>query len=93
MYGIRRKIKEFGDHYFNFVNTHEIVWGADQEILRIYMENISNDEVFYCGYDIRTNYIPRDDKNFFIGMQIDEHDKPLEPGALQALNYLKDINL
>jgi hypothetical protein len=93
LYGIKRKIKEFGDHFINFVNTHELVWGADQEILRIYMENISNDEVFYCGYDIRTNYIPRDDKNFFIGMQIDEHDKPLEPGALQALNYLKDINL
>ena len=93
LYGIKRKIKEFGDHFINFVNTHELVWGADQEILRIYMENISNDEVFYCGYDIIDNYIPRDDKNFFIGMQIDENDKPLIPSATQALNYLKDLNL
>ena len=85
--------KDFGDHFINFVNTYELVWGADQEILRIYMENISNDEVFYCGYDIRTNYIPRDDKNFFIGMQMDENDEPTKPSGVQCLNYINEINL
>ena len=93
LYGIKRRIKEFEDHFINFVNTYELVWGADQEILRIYMENISNDEVFYCGYDIRTNYIPRDDKNFFIGMQMDENDEPTKPSGVQCLNYINEINL
>jgi hypothetical protein len=75
------------------VNNEDLKWGADQEILRIYMEQINEENVFYCGYNDRTNYIPRDNKDFFIGMQIDENDKPLIPGATQALNYLKDLNL
>ena len=54
---------------------------------------LNKENIFYCGYDDHLNYIPRDDKNFFIGMQIDENDKPLVPSAIQALNYLKDLNL
>jgi hypothetical protein len=57
------------------------------------MENIDKNNIFYCGYDSEENYIHRDNKDFFIGMQIDENDKPLVPSAIQALNYLKDLNL
>jgi hypothetical protein len=57
------------------------------------MENISDDNVFYCGYDIQTNYIPRDDKTFFIGMQLNENDEPTVPSGVQCLNYLNEINL
>ena len=57
------------------------------------MENIDKDNVFYCGYDSEENYIPRDDKTFFIGMQLDEEDKPTVPSGVQCLNYLNEINL
>lgn len=93
LFGIKRKIESFETHFNDFIKNNELVWGTDQTILQFYMENIGKENIFYCGYDIQENYIPRDDKNFFIGMQIDEHDNPLEPGAIQALNYLKDINL
>jgi hypothetical protein len=93
LFGIKRKIELFGVHFNEFVKNNDLVWGSDQTILQLYIQNIDKEKIFYCGYDDQENYSPRDDKNFFIGMQIDENDKPLEPSALQALNYLKDINL
>jgi hypothetical protein len=93
LFGINKKIKDFEEHFINFVNTNDLCWGSDQEILRTYMENISKENVFYCGYDSQENYIRRNDKDFFIGMQIDENDKPLISSATQALDYLKHINL
>jgi hypothetical protein len=93
LFGIKRKIDLFETHLNEFIKNNELVWGTDQTILQFYMENIDKNTIYYCGYDNQENYIPRNDENFFIGMQIDEHDKPLEPGALQALNYLKGINL
>jgi hypothetical protein len=93
LFGINKKIKSFEEHFINFVNTDDLRWGSDQEILRIYMENISKENVFYCGYDIQTNYIPRDDKNFFIGMQMNENDEPTVPSGVQCLNYINEINL
>lgn len=48
---------------------------------------------FYCGFNESENYIPRDNKNFFIGMQIDENDNPLEPSAIVALKFLSEMNL
>ena len=93
LFGIRRKIKAFEDHFVSFINSNELVWGTDQTVLQFYMNDISKEDIYYCGYDYRDNYIPRDDKNFFIGMQIDEHNNPLEPSAIQALNYLKDLNI
>jgi hypothetical protein len=36
---------------------------------------------------------PGDDKNFFIGMQMDENDEPTKPSGVQCLNYINEINL
>lgn len=93
LFGIKKFIPKFKDHFINFVNNEDLRWGADQEILRIYMEQINNENVFYCGYDDRTNYIPRDDKNFFIGMQMDENDNPTDPSGIKCLQYITEINL
>ena len=43
--------------------------------------------------DIQDNYIPRDDKNFFIGLQLDENDQPIEPTGTHSIRYLNEINL
>jgi hypothetical protein len=93
LFGIQRKIIDFENYLIDFVKTQDLRWGADQEILRLYMENINRSDVFYCGYDDNTNYISRDDKNFFIGMQMDEHDNPTTPSGYQCLNYLNELNL
>ena len=93
LFGIRRKIKAFENHFVSFINSNELVWGTDQTVLQLYINDINKEDIYYCGYDHRDNYIPRDDTNFFIGMQIDEHNNPLVPSAIQALNYLKDLNI
>ena len=93
LFGVKRFVNEFKEHFINFVNTDELRWGSDQEILRIYMEEINKENIFYCGYDDRTNYIPRDDKNFFIGMQMDENDNPTNPSGVKCLQYINEINL
>jgi hypothetical protein len=93
LFGIKKFIPKFKDHFINFVNNEDLRWGADQEILRIYMEQINEENVFYCGYDDRTNYIPRDDKNFFIGMQMDENDNPTDPSGIKCLQHITEINL
>lgn len=93
LFGIKKFIQEFKDHFVNFVNNENLNWGADQEILRIYMEKTNKENLFYCGYDDKTNYIPRDNKDFFIGMQVDDNDKPTNPSGLKCLQYIKEINL
>jgi hypothetical protein len=93
LFGIKKFIPDFKHHFINFVNTEELIWGSDQEILRTYMEKINKENIFYCGYDDHLNYIPRDDKNFFIGMQMDEDDKPTNPSGLKCLQYINDVNL
>lgn len=93
LFGMKGKNDLFVDHFKNFIDNNELVWGTDQEILMLYFEQVGRSNIFYCGYDDLTNYIPRDDKNFFIGMQVDENNKPLVPSAIQALDYLTGINL
>lgn len=93
LFGIKKSIKEFTDHFVYFVNNEDLGWGADQEILRIYIENIDKKDIFYCGYDDALNYIPRDSKDFFIGMQIDEHDNPTNSSGIKCLQYINEINL
>ena len=83
----------FKNHFDDFIGKSSLRWGEDQEILYKYFVNINKEDIFYCGYDDETNYIPRDDKNFFIGMQIDEFENPLNPSAIQALDYLKSMNI
>jgi hypothetical protein len=92
LFGIKSKIKKFEDHFINFINTSDLRWGTDQEILHQYMEKIDENYIFYCGLDRVDTYIPRNDKNFFIGMQIDENDNPLKPNAEVALSFLAELN-
>ena len=40
LFGIKRKITEFEEHFIQFVNTSDLRWGTDQEILHQYMKNI-----------------------------------------------------
>jgi hypothetical protein len=91
LFGIKKKIEFFENHMIDFISNNELIWGTDQTILQFYMEKIDMGSVFYCGYDDQTNYIPRDDINFFIGMQIDENNNPMIPSAIQALDYLNAV--
>lgn len=94
--GIKKRIIDFENHFRDFVKTQSLAWGADQEILRQFFyekNNIESSSIFYCGYDQQDNYIARDDKNFFIGIQLDEFDSPSSHNAIHSLNYLKDLNL
>jgi hypothetical protein len=92
LFGIKGKIFDFENHFIDFINKSDLRWGTDQEILQLYMEKINKSNIFYCGLDKIETYIPRDDKNFFIGMQIDENDKPLSPQAEVALSFLSELN-
>jgi hypothetical protein len=94
LYGIKKQINTFKDHFVNYINGKDIIkWGDDQEILDLYMKDINKEDIYYCGYDIQDNYIPRDDKNFFIGLQLDENDQPIEPTGTHSIRYLNEINL
>ncbi len=93
LFGIKNHIKEFENHFIKFVNTSDLRWGTDQEILYEYIQKVDQQEILYFGYDRPENYIPRDDTNFFIGIQLDEFDKPTKPSGEQCLEYLKDLNL
>ena len=77
-----------------FVDTHNAGgYGVDQDFLLHCFNETPKDKIYYCGFDQEDNYIPRDDKQFFIGMQVDEHDKPIVPGATQALDFLGELGL
>jgi hypothetical protein len=93
LYGIKGKKNEFEIHFNLFVNSSELKWGTDQDILYDYMKNISRENVEYCGFDVLQTYIPRVNKEFFIGMQLDENDKPTVPSGEVCLNFLKELNL
>lgn len=83
-------IKEF---FTDFVKHNGLGWGTDQEMLSEYFKNIDKSNIYYCGFDDNTNYIKRDDKEFFIGIQLDENDSPIVPSATMALDFLKSLHL
>jgi hypothetical protein len=93
LFGIRRKIDEFEKHFNNYIPSTELVWGTDQDILEKYMSDKNLDDVLYFGYDKLETYIPRDDENFFIGMQLDEFDNPTNPSGVKCLEFLSELNL
>lgn len=80
-------------HFEQFVKTNTLCWGSDQEMLGSFITKTGRDNLAYFGFDNKKTYIPRDDKNFFIGMQLDEFEKPLEPNAILSLEYLNELNL
>lgn len=92
--GMKNVGSKFSSHMEDFVSKNNAgAYNADQEFLSSFKSLIKNITSFYCGFDDKTNYIPRDDKDFFIGMQVDEFDKPLSPSATVALDFLKELNL
>lgn len=93
LYGIKGYKIEFENHFNSFISLSDLRWGTDQEILYEYMKNISYNNVEYCGFDKNETYIPRVNKEFFIGLQLDENDKPTIPSGETCLKYLKEINL
>jgi hypothetical protein len=93
LFGIKRKITEFEEHFIQFVNTSDLKWGTDQEILYQYMKNIDKSNLLYFGFDKPETYIPRNNKEFFIGMQLDENDEPTKPSGVKCLEFLKELNL
>lgn len=93
LFGIKNRIQEFENHFINFVNISDLRWGTDQEILYEYIQRIDENNILYFGYDKKQTYIPRDDLEFFIGIQLDEFDKPTKPSGEQCLNYLKELKL
>jgi hypothetical protein len=94
LFGVKNQTDNFKNHFINYIDNRDLIkWGDDQEILHLYMQNVNKDNIYYCGYDIQDNYIPRDDKNFFIGLQLDENDQPIEPNGTHSIRYLNEVNL
>ena len=93
LFGVKGADGLFEDHFTTFVNTSSLAWGADQEILHTFIEKISPTDIHYSGYDRPETYIPRTDKSFFIGMQLDENDLPTVPSGERCLSFLNELNL
>lgn len=93
LFGIKGRIDNFVNHMKQYIRDNELIWGTDQDILYQYMRNINESEICYCGFDKPETYIPRINKEFFIGMQLDENDNPTKPSGEQCLNFLKELNL
>lgn len=92
LFGMRGKSDEFKTFTENFINNTELLWGHDQLILEQFMKDVDKINIEYCGYDIPETYIQRDNKDFFIGIQLDENDNPTYSG-LQGLEHLKNAGL
>ena len=93
LFGVSRKIEKFELHFHNYIFGNELVWGTDQDILEKYMIDVSQNDVLYFGFDKLDTYIPRDDEDFFIGMQLDEFDNPTKPSGVKCLEFLSELNL
>jgi hypothetical protein len=93
LFGVRDKDHNFESHFHNYIKNNNLVWGTDQDILYQFIQNVNGSDIFYCGFDKLETYIPRDDKQFYIGIQLDEHDKPTIPSGEQCLKFLIDLNL
>lgn len=88
--GIRNLGDIFRDSFVRFISNNDTGWGKDQDMLNgfVYNEQISA-KIYKCESS-NENYIPRDDKSFFIGIQLDQHDQPL---CQKSLDFLRDLNL
>jgi hypothetical protein len=93
LFGINGMISSFENHLHEYIKNSDLRWGTDQDILYEYILNIPKENIEYCGFDKPETYIPRDNKNFFIGMQLDENDNPTVPSGELSLNFLKELNL
>jgi len=87
LFGIKNCSNEFKEFFYNFLKTRKFGYNEDQIMLEEFKAKTNS--TFYCGYD-NSEYIPRDNKNFFIGMQIDENEAPI---CKYANNHLLSMNL
>lgn len=92
LFGIKSP-SNFWRFFVNFVKTNNLGWGVDQKMLEQYMNNVDMKKVSYFSFDKKEDYIPRDDKNFFIGIQLDENENVVSPNSTLALDYLKHLNI
>ena len=93
LFGVSRKISEFETHLNEYISSNELVWGTDQDILEKYMVDKNEKDILYFGFDKLSSYIPRDNEDFFIGMQLDEFDNPTKPSGVKCLEFLSELNL
>jgi hypothetical protein len=93
LFGFKDSSKSLLDFFVEFVSKHSQGWGTDQEMLFSFIEKIDKSDICYFGFDYQETYINRDDENFFIGIQLDENDKPIVPSATLALEFLKSLKL
>ena len=85
--GVKNIGKIFESHFYNFIKQKNLGYGADQTMLQTLIENVK--DVYCCSFE-NNFYIPRDDKKFFIGMQIDENEAPI---CKFANNHLLSMGL
>ena len=93
LFGVRNPHDSVFEFFEDFITNNLQGWGTDQDMLSSFMSKIEKTDVTYFGFDKHENYIPRDDENFFIGIQLDENDNPINPSATLALDYLKQLGL
>jgi len=93
LFGVKGPDKDFESHFNEYIENNNLVWGTDQDILYKFIQNIDNSNIFYSGFERHETYIPRDNKEFFIGMQLDENDNPTKPSGEECLRFLKELNL
>jgi len=94
LFGIKGNTKDFKNFMIDYINKKDdLRWGDDQHILDEFMLEVNKDEIEYCGYDRSETYIRRENPDFFIGIQLDENDKPTELGGVLGINHLKSMNL
>ena len=93
LFGMRNRDNSFKKHFNSFMERSTLGWGTDQEILHEYIQQKSAEDIDYFGYDKPESYIVRDDSTFFIGIQLDENDKPTEPSGRLSVQYINEIGL
>lgn len=87
LFGMKNCSGEFKNFFYNFIKSRKFGYNDDQIMLEEF--KLKTNDTFYCGFD-NNEYIPRDNKNFFIGMQIDENENPI---CKFANNHLISMNL
>jgi hypothetical protein len=85
--GMKNIGTEFKSYFENYMIDGGTGYGDDQDMLSKFVSAHGEDDTYKCIFD-NENYIPRDDKEFFIGIQLNENDVPESPVAIK---YLKEI--
>jgi hypothetical protein len=87
--GMKNLGPSFRSFFIDFIQNNSTDWGQDQVMLNSFVSLYNISYIYKCEQN-SNSYIPRDNKSFFIGIQLDENDNPICPASLQ---YLLDLNL